>query len=117
MDNAKKNKAVFADNLSFFLGARNVIQKDLACAVGVSAGTVSDWISGRCFPQLDKIQLIADFLQIEVSDLMEERTDRARKHLPSSQYYSKEDIDLFLRITRLSPKSKKFISAVIYKLQ
>ncbi len=111
------NKAVFADNLIFFLDARNVIQKELACAVGVSSGTVSDWLSCRSFPRFNKIQLIADFLKIEVSDLIEDRTDRARKHLPAAAYYSKEDIELFLRITKLSPQSKNLVKELVYKLQ
>jgi transcriptional regulator with XRE-family HTH domain len=48
-------------------------QKELADAIGVSAPTFNEWISGKKFPRIDKIQKLADYFGILKSDLIEEK--------------------------------------------
>ena len=65
-DNAKK---IFADNLKRYIDSKGLTQLDLAGAMGCSSSTVSDWCNGRKYPRVDKMQRIADYLGVRMSDL------------------------------------------------
>lgn len=58
--------------------SRNKTQKELAEIVGVSAPTMNDWIKGKKFPRIDKIEILANYFGILKSDLIEEKTDEHR---------------------------------------
>ena len=64
-DNAKM---VFADNLKSYLNAKGLTQLDMGC----SSSTVSDWCNGRKYPRVDKMQRMADWLGVRMSDLTSE---------------------------------------------
>lgn len=65
-DNAKM---VFADNLKMYLNAMGLSQIDLANYMQCSSSTVSDWCNGKKYPRVDKMQRMADWLGIQMSDL------------------------------------------------
>jgi transcriptional regulator with XRE-family HTH domain len=48
-------------------------QKDVADIVGVSAPTVSEWLSAKKFPRIDKIEILSNYFGILKSDLIEEK--------------------------------------------
>ncbi len=67
------SKEVFANNLRFYLERSGKTQKELAEMVGVSAPTMNDWIKGKKYPRIDKIEILADYFGILKSDLIEEK--------------------------------------------
>lgn len=70
---AEDAKRIFAKKLNFYMNKRGVSQADIASAFNITASTVSDWCNGKKYPQGDKIQLLADYLHIAKSDLVEEK--------------------------------------------
>lgn len=68
-DNAKM---VFADNLRMYLKAKGLTQIDLASYMQCSSSTVSDWCNGKKYPRVDKMQRMADWLGVRMSDLTSE---------------------------------------------
>lgn len=48
---------------------RGVEQSDIVTALGVSASTVSDWVTGKKYPRVDAMQRLADYLGVLLSDL------------------------------------------------
>lgn len=54
-------------------------QKELAEIVGVTAPTFNEWIKGKKFPRIDKVQRLADYFGIQKSDLIEEKLTEAQK--------------------------------------
>lgn len=68
------SKEVFAKNLRMYLERSGKTQKELAEIVGVSAPTMNDWIKGKKYPRIDKIEILADYFGILKSDLIEEKT-------------------------------------------
>lgn len=46
---------------------RNIDQKDIARAAGVTEGAVSQWISGKTIPKIGRLQRVADFLGVPLS--------------------------------------------------
>lgn len=66
-------RKVFSKNLTNLLEARNKSQKDLVDYIGVSSSTVSNWCTGQKLPRMDKVQLIANWLGVNNSDLLENK--------------------------------------------
>jgi repressor LexA len=64
-------RKVFSKNLTDTLEKRNKSQKDLVDFISVSSSTVSNWCTGQKLPRMDKIQLIAGWLGVNSSDLLE----------------------------------------------
>lgn len=56
------NKEIFIRNVKRHLANSGKKQIDACKAIGVSTGTFSDWMKGRSYPRMDKIQLLAEYL-------------------------------------------------------
>ena len=66
-------KEIFAHNLNKWLTLRKKEQVDLISDLNFKQSTVSDWCTAKKYPRVDKIQMIADYLGITKSDLVEEK--------------------------------------------
>lgn len=67
------SKEVFSRNLRYYIDRAGVSQKELANIIGVSAPTVNDWCSGKKFPRIDRVELLAAYFGILKSDLIEDK--------------------------------------------
>lgn len=67
------SKEVFARNLRYYMESRGKNQRELADIAGVSAPTVNDWLKGKKYPRIDKIERLADYFGIYKSDLIEDK--------------------------------------------
>lgn len=67
------SKATFSKNLRKYMEESGKNQREMAEVVGVSAPTFNEWINGKKFPRIDKIQKLADYFGILKSDLIEEK--------------------------------------------
>ena len=77
----EKVKKIFSKNLTEQLCVHGKSQKDLVNFINVSSSTVSNWCTGQKLPRMDKIQAIAGWLDINTSDLIEEK-----KETPPEQF-------------------------------
>ena len=66
------NKEIFSRNLKRYVNNSGATQKEIAKAIGVSTGTFCDWVKGRAYPRMDKVQLLAEYFGIKKSDLVED---------------------------------------------
>lgn len=69
---AEMLKRTFSKNLNKYLKSAKMNTADLASALSVPFSTVADWVHGRKYPRMDKVQAIADYFGIMKSDLTEE---------------------------------------------
>lgn len=69
------NKAIFARNLALYLTRSGKSQREMAEIVGVSSSTFNDWINGRKYPRIDKIEFLANYFGILKSDLIEDKNE------------------------------------------
>ena len=74
------SKDVFAKNLNYYMLKANKNQKEMAAIVGVSAPTFHEWLKGKKFPRIDKIEKLAQYFGILKSDLIEEKTEEQREN-------------------------------------
>lgn len=69
----KEINKIFSKNLTFWLQERGKAQADLYKKMNVSSATVSDWCNEKKIPRADKLVAIANWLNIELSDLLENK--------------------------------------------
>ncbi len=67
------NKAIFANNLKKYMDLHRKTRRDISEVLGISYYTVSDWVNGKKYPRMDKVELLANYFGIQKSDLIEEK--------------------------------------------
>lgn len=75
----------FAEMLKYYLMMNNKTQSDLVNDLGYDKSTVSNWCAGLRVPKVDVIIDIANYLHVNVGDLIIDNPDREEK------YYLNED--------------------------
>ena len=73
------NKNIFATNLKRYMAINEKSRKDISEALGISYYTVTDWVKGKKYPRMDKVEMLADYFGILKSDLIEEKTEQQRE--------------------------------------
>ena len=66
-------KRIFAENLQYFLELRGRSRNDIMRLLSVTSSTVSDWMNANKYPRVDKMQIMADYLNVKLSDLREKK--------------------------------------------
>ena len=67
------NKAIMAENIKYYMDLNNKSRNDMCEALGFKYSTFTDWVNGKKYPRIDKIEMIANYFGIEKSDLAEKR--------------------------------------------
>lgn len=98
---------IFAKNLSEQLESHNKTQADLAKHCAVSTASVAYWATGQKMPRIDKVQMIADYLNIKKSDLLEEHDSEDEQLLVEFHKFEPEVRTRMLEYFRLLNKEKK----------
>lgn len=73
------NKEIFSKNLKKYIERSGKDRKELANIWGFPYSTVSEWVNGRKYPRIDRIEIMADYFGILKSDLIEEKMTEERK--------------------------------------
>lgn len=68
------NKSVLAKNLTYYVDRSGKTQKELSEIVGVATSTFNDWMKGKKYPRIDKIEILANYFGILKSDLIEDKS-------------------------------------------
>lgn len=66
------NKEIFSRNLRRYIEKSGRTQKEIAEEVGVGQSTFTDWVKGRIYPRMDKVEKLANYFGIQKSDLVED---------------------------------------------
>ena len=69
------SRDIFTQNLKAVMKQRKVSRKELAEGLNIPYTTLTDWCTGRIFPRVEKINLIANYFHIKKSDLLEKNDD------------------------------------------
>lgn len=90
------NKDIFASNLNKYMALNGKSRKDICNDLGLSYYTVTDWVNGKKYPRMDKVEMLANYFGILKSDLIER--DEEKPPTPEEQEQearTKEFIELF----------------------
>jgi transcriptional regulator with XRE-family HTH domain len=63
-------KYIFSENLKKLMDDKGISRRDLADTLGLNYFTISDWVNGRKYPRMDKVQILANYFGVLISDLV-----------------------------------------------
>lgn len=66
------NKDVFAKNLKKYMQLNGKTRNEVCQALGLKYTTFADWVNGKKYPRMDKIEMLANYFGIKKSDLIED---------------------------------------------
>lgn len=67
------NKDVMSKNLKYYIEKSGKTRRELSEIWGFPYSTVSEWVNGRKYPRIDRIEIMADYFGVMKSDLIEEK--------------------------------------------
>ena len=107
-DNA--NKLIFANNLKYQMAVNNKSRREVSEALNISYYTFSDWVNGKKYPRMDKVEMLANYFGILKSDLIEEKekptvqndefSENQRKLMDFVKSVPDEQAEMILRVIR-----------------
>ena len=74
-------KLAFAKNLRTLMEAHDCTQEDIAKVCNVSQQTVSDWLNGKKYPRMDKVEAMLVRFNVPMNALINDGKE------PTEQYY------------------------------
>ena len=80
------------------------MQNEIAEAIGVATSTFNDWMKGKKYPRIDKIELLANYFGILKSDLIE---DKDKNDISSGDVGLTEGEKQMLELFKLIPEDQQ----------
>ena len=74
-DVSQRHRDIFAENFARVLAATQKTQADVVQAMQITSSTVSDWANAKKYPRVDKMQRLADYLGVDLSELRDKPKD------------------------------------------
>ncbi len=63
-------KKMFSTNLKQIMLDHSKTQSDLVKDLNLRQATVSDWLNGKKYPRMDKVELLAKYFNVSINDLI-----------------------------------------------
>lgn len=99
------NKDIMAKNLKYYIERSGKDRRELSEIWGFPYSTVTEWINGKKYPRIDRIEVMADYFGILKSDLIEDKGEEHKK----TQADNAELADIIIRLRT----DEDFRSAVV----
>lgn len=118
---SEEQKRVFAKNLSHYTEISGKAKSEVAKAVGAIPSAYTSWIQGISLPRMDKIQSLAEYFSVNVTDLLDEHSFDARYSEKNAMLANilRKDSDLsnaVYMLTNLEDTDKQIIYNMISSL-
>jgi len=114
------NKSIFASNLKRYMDIKKKSRREVSEAIGVSYYTFTDWVNGKKYPRMDKVEKLADYFGILKSDLIEEKTiQNSPKEMAELHFemVMDEDLtDIFKDLKFLDARERKIVKDLAHSL-
>ena len=124
------NKRIMGDNILYYMQLENIERRDFAKAIGVPYSSLTDWINGKSYPRIDKIEMMARYFGVQKSDLVEDPTivptdgqsepyyvDAETRQL-AQELHDDPELSVMLDAYRnLSPRDAKLVMEMVRRMQ
>lgn len=105
------NKKIMSKNLNYYISVSGKSKIGVAEELGFPYTTFLDWVNGKFYPRIDKIEHMANYFGIQKSDLIEDKNvSISRLELLFNKYkniLTKDDEDTIIFIIEKRVKEKK----------
>jgi repressor LexA len=69
---------IFPKALQYYMSARDKKQQDLIQDLHLSSATVSQWVNGKAFPRMDRVEMLAEYFGITTTELLSNPYDKPK---------------------------------------
>ena len=97
-------KKLFSIRLSKLMNERDINQREIAQAVGVSESTVGKWLLLKAIPRMGVIQKLADYFNVGKSYFLEDESEQPG-------YYTDPEVAEYAEELRTNPKYRLLFDA------
>lgn len=66
----------FTKALNYYMSIKGKKQQDLIHDLRLSSATVSQWVNGKAFPRMDRVEMLATYFNISTTDLLTDPTEK-----------------------------------------
>lgn len=102
---------IFAENLRFYISKSGRTQSEIADTLGIPLMTFNDWVRGKTYPRIDKLEMLAQYFGVSKSELIE------KKQVPDGEKQRADSRIIFSTNLRLymakAGKSRREVSEAI----
>ena len=98
-------KLAFAKNLRTLMEAHDCTQEDIAKVCNVSQQTVSDWLNGKKYPRMDKVEAMLVRFNVPMNALINDGKE------PTEQYYIDSETARLAQAAANDPDMKLLLDA------
>ena len=102
------NKNIFSVNLKRYMQENDKSRKEVSEALGVSYYTFSDWVNGKKYPRMDKVEKLANYFGILKSDLIEDKQKQ-----PSQGELSYKQREFIQRVEKMSDSQLERLEQIL----
>lgn len=101
------SKKIFSRNLRKYMALHDKTRKEVSEALGISYYTFTDWVNGKKYPRMDKVEMLADYFGILKSDLIEEKPE---------QHFNMQKENSRIAVAALKMQNNEVFFSVVDKL-
>lgn len=114
------NKETMSKNLKYYIERSGKDRRELAEIWGFPYSTITEWINGKKYPRIDRIEIMADYFGILKSDLIEEKSISSDPRGMAERHFEMvmdEDMnDIFEDFRSLDAAKKQIVKDLIHSL-
>jgi transcriptional regulator with XRE-family HTH domain len=99
---------------------RNKSRKEVSDAIGVSYFTFTDWVKGKTYARMDKVERLAKYFNIKISDLIEKKSiedapvEMAELHVEMIQ--DEDMVEIYTYLKNLNAKKRAIVKELARNL-
>lgn len=110
MNNNLGNKSTMAKNIRYYMDMFGLKRNDICDALGFKYSTFADWVNGKKYPRIDKIEIMANYFGINKSDLVEEHSEITdKKEGPNAAPLGDMESELLAKFSALPETAKQHV--------
>lgn len=97
-----ENRDVMAANIRRYMRISGKTRHEVCKALGFPYSTFSEWITGKKYPRIDKIELMANYFGCEKSDLIEDKIKQEKSKQPVENELSERKKEFIKRVSEMT---------------
>jgi len=105
---AQNERNIFAKNLRHYLILRGKTQSDLVTDLGFTSASMSEWANAKKLPRIDKMQMIASYLNVTLSDLRNDKASMTDEERELNEYLevlkNRKDMRMLFKLAKGATK-------------
>ena len=96
-ESLSNNREIFSSNLRLLMSKAGKSRRDVCEAINVSYYTFTDWYKGKKYPRIEKMELLANYFGVSVSELVGKHSEEVSTDI-SPRNVKKEVLDVIIRL-------------------